>query len=752
MRVPGPTQTKFTKLYRFTAARNGSGASILGGCMSVNHCIRSLALLTLLIVPSLLATAHEPAGEPEDPYRWLEEIEGNKALEWVKKQNARTEAVLQEDPRYDELYQQALSALNSQSRVPSVTSRGAWLYNFWKDDQHPRGIYRRTTLAELSKEEPEWETVLDIDDLSKSEAENWVFKRMSCLQPENVQCLVSLSPGGGDAVQVREFNLETLEFVDDGFFIPVAKTNTGWRDADSIYVGTDFGDGTMTESGYPRITKLWKRGETLAEAESIHEVPADSVGVTGYRLRTEGADIDLVQDSVTTWENRQYHLLDGELHPLNLPASAEIKGGYRGRLVVSLYEDWVVGETTIPEGSVVLVAPKDLHGTPQNVEVLVSPTERAIVEDVDPSKNGILVTMLENVTGRLYRYEETDGGWSRRPVIFPDNGALSVQTVDDETGNFFVEYESFTTPPTLYYVASDRLKPLKVTSQEPTFDGSKFNVEQYWAESKDGTEIPYFVVMPKDLKRNGSNPTHIFSYGGFRNALLPSYSGSYEELFGAYGKMWLERGGVFVLANIRGGGEFGPAWHAAALRENHYKSFEDFEAVTRDLVKKKITSHDRIGIEGRSNGGLLVTAAITRNPKLYGAAIVGVPLTDMRRYHKLLAGASWMAEYGDPDVPEQWEYIKKYSPYHNLEEGVDYPPTFFFGSLRDDRVHPGHGRKMAAKMLDLGQEVYYWENLEGGHGGSATNEQLAKRLALVYTHLWRELGADAEEPEEAPAK
>ena len=704
-----------------------------------------LAMLLLLATVATAAVAQERAPAPPDPYRWLEEIHGEKALEWVRSQNARTAAILEEDPRFDELYQQALTALNSETRIPSLTARGDWLYNLWRDDEHPRGVYRRTTLAALSSGEPKWETVLDIDAMSKRDGRQWVYKSMTCLEPEYVRCMVSLSPGGGDAVEIREFNLETLEFVEDGFFVPLAKSSVHWRDEDSLYVGTDFGPGTMTESGYPRVSKLWLRGTSLAEAETIYEASPESVGASTQRIRTEGGDIDLVVDSLTTWTSRYDHLVDGDLHMLNLPESAVIEGGYDGRLVISLKEDWTIGERTLPQGSIVIAPPGDLHGEVEKIEVLVTPSRREIVEDVETSEQGIIVTVLDNVRGRLYRYQETDAGWSRKAVAFPDNGAISVATVDGDDGDFFVEYESFTSPPTLYYVSSKTLEPRRIMSQAPTFDGDRFKVEQYWATSADGTEIPYFVVMPKAIELDGSNPTHIFSYGGFRNALTPSYSGSYEELFGAYGKLWLERGGVFVLANIRGGGEFGPAWHAAALRENHYKSFEDFEAVARDLVKRKITTHDRIGIEGRSNGGLLVTATMAREPELYGAAIVGVPLADMRRYHQMLAGASWMAEFGDPDVPEEWAYIREYSPYHNLREGVDYPPAFFFGSLRDDRVHPGHGRKMVARLLELDQEVYYWENLEGGHGGSSTNEQLAYRLALAYTHLWRELGDDPTE-------
>jgi prolyl oligopeptidase len=374
------------------------------------------------------------------------------------------------------------------------------------------------------------------------------------------------------------------------------------------------------------------------------------------------------------------------------------------------------------------------------IDILVEPSETTVVESVATTDETVLVTVLENVRGKIYHYQPgPEGIWQHEVVAFPDNGALQITSTDDKTGNFFASYESFTSPPALYYVASSDWQPQKIKSQAPSFDGDRYLTQQYFAVSADGTRIPYFVVQPKELELNGRNPTHIFSYGGFRNSLTPSYSGSYEALSGAYGKLWLDRGGVFVLANIRGGGEFGPQWHASVLKENRYKAFEDFEAVAEDLVRRKITSPQHLGIEGRSNGGLLVGATMTRRPDLYGAVICGVPLLDMQRYHKLLAGASWMAEYGDPDIPEQWAYISQYSPYHNLQSGVEYPAVFFYTSTRDDRVHPGHARKMAARMQALGQETWYYENLEGGHGGSSTNDQLAYRLALAYTHLWTQL-------------
>jgi prolyl oligopeptidase len=622
-----------------------------------------------------------------------------------------------------------------------VYQEEGWLYNFWKDDKSPRGIFRRTTLAEFAADEPEWEIVIDIDALNLKEGKQWAFKGMDCLPDHPEHCLVHLSPGGGDAAVIREFNSVSKTFIKDGFYLPLAKGNASWIDADSVFVSTDFGKGSMTDSGYPRIIKLWNRGTPLSDAELIHEGKASSVWSYASRLHSTGADIDMAREGLTFWTSERYQLLDGKKYRLDLPVSAVVNGAFQGRLIISLKEDWVRGDTSYPQGAILVADTSALRsGSEGVIDVLIRPDSTTVVESIATTDSTILVTVLENVRGKIYRYSPgPEGSWNSSLVNFPDNGSLEITSTDDATGNFFARYESFTSPPALYYVASEEWQPQKLKSQLPTFDGSRYQTEQYFATSADGTRVPYFVVLSKNAKRDGNNPTHIFSYGGFRNSLTPSYSGSYEQLYGAYGKLWLDRGGIFVLANIRGGGEFGPAWHAAALKENRHRSYEDFEAVAEDLFKRNITSPKHLGIEGRSNGGLLVGATMTRRPDLYGAVICGVPLLDMKRYHKLLAGASWMAEYGDPDVPEEWAYIKKYSPYQNLSEGVDYPPIFFFGSTRDDRVHPGHGRKMAARMKQLDQQVFYYENMEGGHGGSSTNDQLAYRLALAYTHLWTHL-------------
>ena len=696
-----------------------------------------LNTLAGLAAAATLATAW--AGD--DPYLWLEDIDGEKSMEWVRQENAATAASLKSRPIFGELYAQAKAALNANSRLPEVYQEEGWLYNTWKDEEHPRGVFRRTTREEFAKAKPEWEVVIDVDALNAAENKQWTFKGMDCLPDDPAHCMVYLSPGGGDAVVIREFDSVTMSFVADGFFLPLSKGGVDWIDADTLYVSTDFGEGAMTDSGYPRIAKRWKRGTPLASAETVHVGASSSISTYATRMRSDGPDLDLVREGLTFWTTQWYQLADDGKQALDLPATAVVHGAFKGRLVISLKKDWTRDETTYRQGSVLVVDLSALrNGHDGAIDVLFEPNGTMVVESVAETDDTILLSVLDNVRGKIFRYSPgPEGQWQRHQVDFPDNGALEIISTDGESGDFFAEFESFTSPPALYYVAAGDWQPVKMKSQDPTFDGSKYKTEQFFATSRDGTRVPYFVVLSRDIELNGRNPTHIFSYGGFRNSLTPSYSGSYEALYGAYGKLWLDRGGVFVLANIRGGGEFGPAWHAAALKENKVRSYEDFEAVAEDLFKRRITSPQHLGIEGRSNGGLLVGALMTRNPDMYGAVICGVPLLDMKRYHKLLAGASWMAEFGNPDVPEEWAYIKQYSPYQNVSKGTDYPPIFFFGSTRDDRVHPGHGRKMAALLKELDQEVYYYENTEGGHGGSSTNEQLAYRLALAYTHLWTQL-------------
>lgn len=675
-----------------------------------------------------------------DKFSWLEEIDSKKSMKWVKKQNKTTSDRLKEMPLYDQLYSQALTVLNNKSRLPSVIQNGKWLYNFWQDDKNPRGIYRRTTLEELKKDSPLWETVLDMDKYSKEKEKNYDYHGMACLPPAGIDCLVFLSPSGGDAAEIREFNLNHKDFVKDGFSVPLAKSRISWIDKNTVFIGTDFGISSMTDSGYPRIIKQWTRGTPLSEAKTLFTADQNSMAARAFSIKDDDYSIDIISESTSFWSSDKYQLIDGKIKPLTLPKSASISGAYQDKLVVSLKKDWAFNKKTYLQGEILLIDIALLRGEKGKIESIIKPSAKVVIENINTTKQGLLITVLEDVKAKLYLYQkQKPKDWKITNIPFPKNGALKVTSVDDKSGDFFVEYESFIVPPTLYHVNSKTLKPILIKQQDESFDGSLFKVEQFFAKSLDGTQVPYFVVMNKNTVFNGKNPTHVFSYGGFRNSLTPSYSGSYEALSGSYGKLWLERGGVFVLANIRGGGEYGPAWHAAALLKNRHKAFEDFEAVARDLFTHKITSAKHLGIEGRSNGGLLVTATMTRHPELYSAVICGAPLIDMKKYNTLLAGASWMGEYGNPDDPEMWAYIKTYSPYQNVKKNIKYPPIFFYTSTRDDRVHPGHARKMAAKMLELNNPIEYYENIEGGHHGFSTNEQLAQRLALSYTHLWNNL-------------
>lgn len=689
--------------------------------------------------------------QSKDPYLWLEDINGKDAMQWVHSINAFTDKSLSGDPLFAEIYADALSALNSKDKLPEITLRGDWVYSLKKDLEHPRGTYLRSSLKRFKQGNPDWTTVLDIDALSESENVKWVFHGMDCLKPSNERCLVYLSPGGGDAHQMREFSALTLKFVEGGFRLPTSKMRVQWMDENHLFVGTDFGVGSMTESGYPRLVKIWNRGTPLEQAKQIFDADKGSVSVVAARYEGNSQSIDLLTEAIDYWTRKYYQYNAGEMSELALPNSAVVSGMIDGKFVISLNKDWELGGRKYTQGSVILVAPDDLQVNPANnsnspkhiagkktaIQLLLASQRSAIVEDVSVNKKSILVTVLEDVKSRVYRYTKGPQGWQSSLVDLPKAGQIRIETSSDETGEFFARYEGFLTPPTLYSVA-ENLHSRVVLRQSATFDGSEMKVEQFFTKSADGTQVPYFVVMNKNTKMNGTNPTHIFSYGGFRASLTPSYSGSYEDHNGIYGKAWLERGGVFVLANIRGGAEYGPAWHAAALLANRTRSFEDFEAVAQDLITRKITSAKHLGIEGRSNGGLLVAATMLRRPELYGAVICGMPLADMQRYNKLLAGASWMAEYGDPDTSD-WQFIKNYSPYQNLQADGKYPPVYFFTSTKDDRVHPGHARKMAAKMMAQGHRVEYFENTEGGHKGSATSEQTARRVALGFTHLWREL-------------
>jgi prolyl oligopeptidase len=695
--------------------------------------------LTLLVAMMAAAPTAGPADgtpAPEDRFLWLEDVTGQKALDWARARNAESAKVLETDG-FPALEQRILDILDSEARIPYVEKLGRWYYNFWRDAKNPRGLWRRTSLEEYRKQEPAWETVIDLDALGAAEHENWVWHGADCLRPEYRRCLVSLSRGGADASVVREFDLEAKAFVKDGFFLPEAKTSASWMDADTLYVGTDFGPGSMTTSGYPRIAKLWKRGTPLAAAETVFEAKPEDVWAFAFRDHTKGFERDFVLRGKSFFTNEMFLRRDGKLVKLEKPDSANATV-HRDLLLLELRDDWTVGGKTYPAGALLATDLEGFLKGERRLDVLFAPTERKSLAGFSPTLGHVLVNELDNVKNRVYVLTRKEGAWSREPLPgMPQLGTVTASAVDDEeSDDYFLTATDYLTPTSLSLGSVGKGAPERLKQMPAFFDTKGLAVSQHEAVSKDGTRIPYFQVSRAELPLDGKNPTLLYGYGGFEVSEVPVYSP-------VQGAAWLERGGVYVVANIRGGGEFGPTWHKAALRENRHKAYEDFIAVAQDLIQRKVTSTPRLGIRGGSNGGLLMGNMLTMRPDLFGAIVCQVPLLDMRRYNKLLAGASWMEEYGNPDDPKQWEFIRTFSPYQNVRKGVKYPPTLFMTSTRDDRVHPGHARKMMALMMEYGQDVLYYENIEGGHGGAADNRQAAHMNALAYTFLWQKLGAPA---------
>ena len=668
-----------------------------------------------------------------DPYLWLEEVQGDSALDWVRGQNARTEAALGAAPGFSALESRIRAILDSDANIPDVSKIGPYYYNFWQDAEHERGIWRRTTLEEYRKAEPEWETIIDLDALNREEKENWVWHGADCLRPDYELCLVSLSRGGADADVTREFNLKEKTWVEGGFYRPEAKGSLGWIDRDRVYVFTDFGPGTLTESGYPRIVKEWRRGTPMSDAKVVYEGTADDMYISAYHHDTPGFERDFVSRTIAFYNDELYHRgKDGKLTRIDAPNSAN-KSVFREWLLLELREPLTLGSSTWDAGSLLAARFDDFMAGKRDFTVLFAPSPTTSLAGYTWTKSRLILNVLEDVKNRLSVLTPGPKGWDRAPFAgAPPLGTVGVAAVDrDESDDVWLYVTDYLSPTTLSLVTPGKA-PEKLKSMPEFFEAGEHVIEQHFATSKDGTRVPYFVVRPKNLAFDGTAPTLLYGYGGFEISLMPYYSGT-------VGAGWIERGGVYAVANIRGGGEYGPRWHQAALKANRPRAYEDFAAVAQDLVARKITSPARLGIEGGSNGGLLVGNMLTQYPELFGAVVVQVPLLDMQRYHKLLAGASWMAEYGDPDDPEQWEFIRTYSPYHLFRPDSTYPPTLFMTSTRDDRVHPGHARKMAAQMIDAGKNVRYYENIEGGHGGSATNAQAARMSALAWTFLWSEL-------------
>ncbi len=691
------------------------------------------------LVAGLAAAGVAHAQEPnmaDDPYQWLEDVTGERQLAWVRAQNARTDAALASTPEFKAMEAGIREVLDSDAKIPGVQKIGGYYYNFWKDRNHERGVWRRTTLEEYRKPNPAWETILDLDALNKAEGENWVWHGADCLRPAYERCLIALSRGGADADVTREFDLKRKAWVEGGFFRPEAKGGLNWIDQDTVYVYTDFGDGSTTESGYPRIVKRWKRGTPLESAEVVYEGKDDDMYIAAFHDDTPGFERDFVSRTIAFYNDELYLVgKDGKLAKVDAPNSAN-KGVKRQWLTLELREPWSVGGRTYAAGSLLAANFDEFMAGKREFEVLFEPTERSSLASFAWTRSHLVLNVLEDVKNRLHVLTPAAGGWKRSEFVgAPAFGTLAVGAVDsDESDAVWLTATDYLTPTTLSLAAIGQ-QPEQLKSMPSFFDSSKHAIEQHFATSKDGTRVPYFLVRPKDLKLDGKAPTLLYGYGGFEISLTPSYSGG-------LGRAWLSRGGVYAVANIRGGGEYGPRWHQAALKQNRHKAYEDMAAVAQDLVKRKITSPQHLGVQGGSNGGLLTGNMLTQYPELFGAVVVQVPLLDMKRYNKLLAGASWMAEYGNPDTSD-WEFIRTFSPYHLFDPAKEYPPVIFLTSTRDDRVHPGHARKMAAKMIDAGKDVTYYENIEGGHGGAANNAQAAHMSALAYAFLWQRLSQPA---------
>lgn len=694
------------------------------------------ARLALLSAMAWLALGNPLRAEDvstQDPNLWLEDVGGDKALTWVRERNAVSQQRLEADPGFAALRDDLLAILDSDARIPYVQKIGTYYYNFWRDKTAVRGIWRRTTLESYRNATPEWETVLDLDALASAENENWVWHGAQCLRPDYTRCLIALSRGGADADVSREFDLQARAFVKDGFHRPEAKGGLGWIDRDNVYVFTDFGEGSLTESGYPRIVKQWRRGTPLDQATLVYEGRGDDMYISANHDDTPGFERDFVSRTLAFYNDELYlRGADGSLKKIDAPNSAD-KSVVREYLLLELREPWTVGGKDYVAGSLLATRFDDFMAGKREFDVLFAPDQHTSLASFGALKDHLYLNVLEDVKNRIVVLTPGEDGWSRAPLQgAPAFGTLDLDAVDeDESNDYFLTVTDYLTPTTLSYgsIGSDP-QPLK---QLPAFfDASGLAISQHFATSKDGTQVPYFMVAPKAIALDGNHPTLLYGYGGFEISLTPAYSAG-------VGRGWLSLGGVFVVANIRGGGEYGPRWHQAALKAHRNKAYEDFAAVAQDLIARKVTSTARLGIQGGSNGGLLMGNMTVMYPELFGAVVCQVPLLDMQRYHKLLAGASWMAEYGDPDNPEDWGWLQHYSPYHNVRADAKYPPLLFTTSTRDDRVHPGHARKMMARMQAQGHDVLYYENIEGGHGGAANNPQAAYMQALAYTFLKQKL-------------
>lgn len=659
----------------------------------------------------------------DDPYLWLEDVTGDDALDWVRSHNEPTLATFGTD-RFEQMRDEALEVLDTDARIPYVRRRGEFLYNFWRDAQNPRGLWRRTTLESYRHEEPEWDTIIDLDALAAAEDENWVWAGAQVIEPTHTLALISLSRGGSDAAVVREFDMRTSQFVTDGFELPEAKTQITWEDENTVLLGTDFGDGSLTESGYPRLVKRWRRGEPLADAVTVFGGAESDVIVAASVDRTPGFERTIISRAIDFFNDEIYELRGRELIRVDAPTDATVSV-HRNWLLIELRTDWYTGAADYPAGSLLATDYDDFLAGTAELAVVFAPDEHTCLNNYSWTRDKLILVTLADVASRVEVV--TPGSWTAEPVAgLPENTNTVIAAADSHSDELFLDSSGFDTPSRLLHGAAGSAMT-EIKRAPSFFDAADLVVKQHFAESDDGTAIPYFVVGHRHVEAPG--PTLLGGYGGFEVARTPGYDG-------VLGRLWLSRGGTYVLANIRGGGEYGPTWHTQAMREGRHLVAEDFAAVARDLVDRGVTTVEQLGAQGGSNGGLLMGIMLTQYPELFGALVCSVPLLDMKRFHLLLAGASWVAEYGDPEEPGDWEFISKYSPYQNISADRAYPPVLVTTSTRDDRVHPGHARKMTAALEAAGHAVHYYENIEGGHAGAADNAQTAFRSALIYEFLW----------------
>ncbi|MBU6373079.1 MAG: prolyl oligopeptidase family serine peptidase [Alphaproteobacteria bacterium] len=708
--------------------------------MSLSKVVAAAAVATLLSGCAAMSSLTQRA----DPYLYMEDVEGPRALEWVRAQNTRTLAELKADPRFAQLEADARAIVNARDRLPTGAVRGGYVYNFWQDEAQVRGAWRRSPIADFTAGKPVWETLLDVDALSVAENKNWVFQGATCLPPEETRCLIRLSDGGKDAAVRREYDIKAKAFVPGGFSLPEAKSDVQWKDADTPYVATDWGPGSLSESGYPIVVKELRRGAPLSSAVEIMRGDVSDVGVFMSAFTGEDGQRAVIAAEAQTFFSSVYKRLDAQGGPqtLTLPGRATLRGLHKGELVFTTEEDWTPpgGATKFARGSLLSMPLSAASSAAPPVRLLYGPGPRESVEDVAIARDAVIVSLYRNVRAAMLRLTFDGRAWVESQIPLPPNGAVTIAGAASDTSTAFAVFEDFLRPDTLYALDSTTGSAKQVRALTPKFDASRFVSEQYEATSRDGTKVPYFIIRAKDVKLDGSNPTLLYGYGGFQISMTPAYSAF-------TGKLWLERGGVYVLANIRGGGEFGPAWHQAGLKTNRQVVYDDFIAVAEDLIARKITSPRRLGIMGGSNGGLLMGVMLTQRPELFNAAVVQVPLLDMLRYNQMLAGASWVDEYGDPTIgpngrpthPDERKFLEKLSPYANLRKRADYPVPFLVTSTKDDRVHPAHARKYGARLEELGMPFYYYENIDGGHSAAANLQEQASRRALEMTYLMKRL-------------